>query len=161
MMPELSNLHRLSKSELTDFIKQIDWKPVEEYMKETFGIETELSVEIRDSKFGATYAYVFSEQELVDKCGLFSFCLNSVRLQSAGSGVVQDVLEYDQEKYEALCKNNRFDFSWDDVAAKFSEPHMWLSMELRFETADFGRNGVLLFDATYTKSKGWSFSAEK
>ena len=143
--------------ELKNFWDNIDWTPFREFTLKEYGFDHEPDHGLKGGGYSNIRPFVRVPENLRDRCGLFAKVYSKVFLEELGSGICRKVLSYDEEKYRDFIRAGNFSFSDEDICAKLSPIRMWVTMHLRYEYVDGGRNGSELFSCQYTEAEGWLF----
>lgn len=131
----------LSLSEMEQFIQTVDLHSLAEYMKDTFGIDANLTIKI-DHDLYDFWVSIYSNDNLASQCGIMSNSLKNVQFKSTQSSIFKKLISFRNEN--------------DNT---FADPVFWIRFELIYDTMLSKGNCLRLFDAIYRKG-AWSYRRE-
>ena len=152
-MGEIKNTSiKLRGKEAEDFFSAIDFTPLKDFAKSYYGIEGDSFQAILEQKY---VPIILWDTNIAELCGIFGKACNSVTLEAFSVGISKPA-SYDVEKKISFLMKDK-PYTDEDIDAVYGEPHLWVTFDLKYETLEGGSNGITLFRADYSHSKGWSF----
>lgn len=154
----------MTKSEIEEFYKTIDWDWLFDYIRKKYGIGTKEAKPVPELKYApqscSYYVDLTWPDELSDKCGVLCDTFKSVKLTFFTSRFHKDVT-YNKDIINEFIENHKYDISFDDCGATYGNKQFYAEIAFRIQLAENGRNYLSLCSAFFGEDGKWFILPEK